>query len=92
MNHADADKRRILLAAFFAIPIAGASIDIYTPSLPGISQYFQISNARAQFSVTLFLLGFGLSQLISGSVSDAFGRRKSWRPLRIRLSCFYWQG
>ncbi len=70
-----ASRKRVALVTFLTIPISGASIDIYAPSLPTIADFFNISNASTQFSVTIYLLGFGLCQLFSGNLSDCFGRK-----------------
>lgn len=51
------------------------SMDIYFPSLPAISESFGINQGTAQLTLTLFLCGFGLSQLIYGPLSDYYGRR-----------------
>ncbi len=51
------------------------STDLYLASLPHIARYFQTSPAIAQQTLSLFVTGFGLAQLIAGPVSDRFGRR-----------------
>jgi MFS transporter, DHA1 family, 2-module integral membrane pump EmrD len=51
------------------------SMDIYFPSLPAISEWFHINQGTAQLTLTLFLCGFGFSQLFYGPLSDFFGRR-----------------
>jgi len=51
-------------------------LDIYLPSIPAISEDFAISSIETQLTLTLYLLGFGVSQLIYGPLSDSFGRRK----------------
>lgn len=45
------------------------------PSLPMISAELGLAQANVQQLVTLFLLGFGFSQLFYGPLSDAIGRR-----------------
>ncbi|WP_369333852.1 MFS transporter, partial [Pseudomonas sp. Kh14] len=50
-------------------------MSIYLPSLPLISEALSIGHADVQMLVTLFLVGFGLSQLFYGPLSDAIGRR-----------------
>lgn len=51
------------------------SMDVYFPSLPAISESFHANQGTAQFTLTLFLCGFGISQLFYGSLSDYYGRR-----------------
>lgn len=51
------------------------SSDMYVPSLPAISHYFQVSSQLVQWSITVYLFGLGVAQLIYGPLSDRFGRR-----------------
>lgn len=50
-------------------------LDSYLPSLPAISLYFNMADSSTQKTLTLYLLGFSLSQLIYGPLSDRYGRR-----------------
>ncbi len=58
------------------------SLDLYLPALPGLADDLHASASGAQFSITACLLGLALGQLISGPLSDRFGRR---RPLIVGL-------
>ncbi len=49
--------------------------DIYLPSLPAIAVTYHTTKALAQTSLSVFLLGFAVSQLVFGILSDRFGRR-----------------
>ncbi|MDP2562771.1 multidrug effflux MFS transporter [Psychrobium sp. 1_MG-2023] len=51
------------------------AIDIYLPALPLISEEFAISNAKAQDTITWFMIAMGLGQLLAGPLADRFGRR-----------------
>lgn len=51
------------------------STDIYLASLPHLADYFSVSPAAVQQTLSLFVIGFGTAQLISGPLSDRFGRR-----------------
>ncbi|HYA65931.1 MAG TPA: multidrug effflux MFS transporter, partial [Burkholderiaceae bacterium] len=51
------------------------STDLYLASLPHIARYFQTTPAVAQQTLSLFVTGFGVAQLVAGPVSDRFGRR-----------------
>lgn len=51
------------------------STDLYLASMPGLADYFQVPPATVQQTLTLFVLGFAGAQLISGPLSDRFGRR-----------------
>ncbi len=52
------------------------SSDIYLPSLPAMASYFSITSRVAQWTLSVYMLGFALSVLLSGSLSDRFGRKK----------------
>ncbi len=54
------------------VVIGRVAFDLYIPALPVIQASLQ---ANAQLSVTLFSLGFGVSQLFYGPLSDRYGRR-----------------
>lgn len=53
------------------------AIDIMLPALPAIGQSLGVANQNeAQLVIGVFFFGFGLSQIIFGSLTDAFGRRR----------------
>ncbi|WP_390623839.1 multidrug effflux MFS transporter [Vibrio gallicus] len=64
-----------LMLAMLIIATGQVGVSIYLPSLPLISQDLGISKTDLQSIVTLFLVGFGLSQLFYGPLSDAIGRK-----------------
>jgi DHA1 family bicyclomycin/chloramphenicol resistance-like MFS transporter len=51
------------------------STDLYLSSLPGMALDFAVSPAAVQATLSLFVFGFGTAQLISGPLSDRYGRR-----------------
>ncbi|TCS62115.1 multidrug effflux MFS transporter [Varunaivibrio sulfuroxidans] len=57
------------------IVMGQASIDIYLPSMPAMASDFNVNSAVIQLTVSLFLLGYGFSQLFYGPLSDHYGRR-----------------
>jgi DHA1 family bicyclomycin/chloramphenicol resistance-like MFS transporter len=74
-----------LLAAMTAL-----SIDMSLPTLPTITAVFGTTPDRAQLTLSLFLVGFSLGQLILGPVSDRFGRRPTLLagPVLFTLTAF----
>ena len=51
------------------------SLDMYLPALPGMARDLHASSAAAQATVSTFLLGLAVGQLVIGPLSDRFGRR-----------------
>jgi len=62
-----------LLAALCAI--TPLSIDMPLPALPQIAAGLGAPVSDAQLTISVFLAGFGLAQLVLGPLSDRFGRR-----------------
>jgi DHA1 family bicyclomycin/chloramphenicol resistance-like MFS transporter len=62
---------------------APLSIDMYLPALPSIAADFHTGPSPVQLTLTAFLAGIALGQLLAGPVSDAVGRR---RPLFIGIA------
>jgi MFS transporter, DHA1 family, multidrug resistance protein len=58
------------------VAIGSLSIDMALPSLPATAQALGAQPATVQLTVTLFLAGFALAQLIHGPLSDRIGRRR----------------
>lgn len=55
--------------------LASLSMTIYLPSLPAMTTFFQTEYWVMQLSVSLYLLGNALLQLVVGPLSDRYGRR-----------------
>lgn len=51
------------------------STDLYLASLPHLADAFAVTPAAVQQTLSLFVVGFGVAQLVSGPLSDRFGRR-----------------
>jgi DHA1 family bicyclomycin/chloramphenicol resistance-like MFS transporter len=63
----------LFLAALTAM--APLAIDAYLPAMPDMSSYFGVSIHDAELSLSLFLAGFAIGQIVGGPFSDHFGRR-----------------
>lgn len=72
-----------LLQKIFSLPtllvlsvfVSEMALDLYTPALPYIAQYFHVSNDLSQMTLSICLVGFGLGSLTHGPISDVLGRR-----------------
>lgn len=51
---------------------------IFAPALPEIAEYFHISQGHSQLTITLFLLGYAIGQLIYGPLANRFGRKPAF--------------
>ena len=51
------------------------STDLYLPSLPSLTQVFATDVSRVQLTLSVFIAGFALAQLVLGPLSDRYGRR-----------------
>ncbi len=61
------------------------SIDLYLPGFILISEAFSTSIESVQISLSTFLGGFAIGQLIWGPLADKFGRKK---PILLSLAIF----
>lgn len=57
------------------ISFASINAVLFTPGLPNIAHYFSISNSTAQQTITWFLIGYAIGQLIYGPCANRFGRK-----------------
>ncbi|MFD4630488.1 multidrug effflux MFS transporter [Streptomyces sp. NPDC058284] len=57
----------------FVIPL---STDMYLPGFPAMARDLSTDTAGVQLTLTTFLLGLAVGQLILGPLSDRYGRRK----------------
>ncbi|MCH5717303.1 MFS transporter [Niabella hibiscisoli] len=70
----EANRRIATWISFLLIPLSGLITDIYIPSMPHMAQDLHQPEHNIQLTLTLFLISYGASQFITGSLIDSFGR------------------
>lgn len=50
---------------------------LFTPALPSIESFFNVSIGKAQFTVTAYLIGYAFGQLPYGPLANRLGRKKT---------------
>lgn len=76
MSEPNADLRRPPLLMLVAVTALGPlALNIIMPSMPGLPGEFGTSYATVQLTLSLYLVGFAVAQLVYGPLSDRFGRR-----------------
>lgn len=69
-------NKTILTALLLGVPITGIGVDLYAPSLPAMAHFFGVSHSLIKLTISSFLLGSCLGQLLFGTLSDILGRRR----------------
>jgi MFS family permease len=57
------------------ISFASVNAVLFTPALPNIAHFFDIGEETAQQTITWFLVGYALGQLVYGPIANRFGRK-----------------
>lgn len=70
-----AEKKRIIFILLSLITLGQFGVDLYLPSLPFIVEDLGSSASAVKLTIPLYLIGFGISQLFYGPLTDIFGRR-----------------
>ena len=73
----------VLLGSLTAI--GPLSLDTYLPALPEMTRDLSASQARIQLSLTTCLVGMAVGQLVTGPLSDRWGRR---RPVLVGVAAY----
>jgi len=79
-------RRALIILIFGGLWTLGSfSTDLFLPAMPAAADALRASESAVALSVTTFLIGLGLGQLIAGPVSDGRGRRPT---LIVGLAAF----
>ncbi|MEQ8396276.1 multidrug effflux MFS transporter [Thalassobaculum sp.] len=69
----------------FMVALNQMSMGLYLPSMPTMAGALGTTVGQVQLTLTVFIAGFAVSQLVWGPVTDRFGRRPA---LLVGLACF----
>lgn len=78
MRHQPDPRPTLGLAALLAFlsMVSPFALDTFFPSFPAIAQEFSLSALQLQQTLTAYLVPYGLTMLLHGPLSDAYGRRR----------------
>ncbi|MCA3776333.1 MAG: multidrug effflux MFS transporter [Burkholderia sp.] len=74
-----------LFLLMLVVCLPRVTIDAYLPSLPAMADALHGTDAQLQLTLTLYMVGYALSMLVSGPLSDRYGRR----PVLLGGLCLY---
>ncbi len=70
-----AQKEPSLFILLLLVSFASISAVLFTPGLPQIAMQLGVSDATAQLTITVFLIGYALGLLPYGPLSNRYGRK-----------------
>jgi DHA1 family bicyclomycin/chloramphenicol resistance-like MFS transporter len=70
----ESNKRISTILAFALIPLSGFALDVYIPSLPDMAAKLHTSPGAVQLTISVYLIAYGICQLLIGSLLDSYGR------------------
>ena len=75
----------LLVALALLTAAAPLGIDMYLPGLPSLARELGTTPAMAQLTITGFMLGMAVGNLLFGAISDSTGRK---RPILVSSAAF----
>jgi DHA1 family bicyclomycin/chloramphenicol resistance-like MFS transporter len=76
---------RVLAVLTMLMGFASISTDLYLPAMPAMSESLGASAGMVEWTISGYLIGFSLGQLLWGPIGDRYGRRL---PVAIGLVFF----
>ena len=74
-REAGAARWRLLALLIAMAGVGSLSLNILVPAIPSLVNQFGAHPANVQLTVSLYLMGLAVAQLVFGPLSDRFGRR-----------------
>jgi len=81
-------ERRAAILCALLVGMGPLSLTLYSPAMPALAASLGADLPAIQFTVTVYLVGFALAQLVCGPLSDALGRR----PVVLAFTAIYLVG
>lgn len=75
MKNSMASANLISLLLMLLLASQVVATDMYLPALPLIASDLSSSTGQVQWTLTTYIISFGLMQLVAGTISDRYGRR-----------------
>src|ERR1041385_77657 len=73
MLRRDQPAMTVLLGALIAV--APLAMDIYLASVPSMAGALSTTPEKVQLTLSLYMYGWGVSQIFTGPLTDRYGRR-----------------
>ncbi|HZQ75602.1 MAG TPA: Bcr/CflA family multidrug efflux MFS transporter [Burkholderiales bacterium] len=71
----DTGIARLTLVLGAVMATGPLAVDMYLPALPGIASEYAVQAARVQHTLSAYLFGLAMGQLLFGPLADRFGRK-----------------
>lgn len=84
-DHSDKQSLWILAILSALMAFASISTDLYLPAMPAMAQSLHASAGQLELTISGYLVGFSLGQLLWGPIGDRYGRRL---PIALGLLLF----
>src|SRR5579872_6099897 len=69
-------EKHITALVMWMTALSQSVFALYLPAFPAISDALKLSSVEVKYSLTICFIGFGVSQLCYGPLSDRYGRKK----------------
>lgn len=69
-------EQRTALIGALLVALGPVSMALYTPAMPELVRAFGSTQSMIKLTLSLFFAGFAAAQLVAGTLSDAWGRRR----------------
>src|SRR5690606_6021497 len=68
-------ERRVSLICALIVVLGPSSLVLFTPAMPELATVFGVSESAVKMTLISYFVGFAMTQLVCGPVSDGLGRK-----------------